>query len=203
MKSPYELIREREKKAAADMRRNFSKHEVTFEELKPADENGYPIQQVIWKQPDSGFYRVNYLLAHGRVHISGDLGSGTFQNGYRDIFELVHHDMHYLASKLVHQDGRQPMLGKYYSPELCEAQMKRWLKDGDVSKAVRDSVKNDWEAYPHQPDEWKQFVWRQEFAADLGDIAEFGVMLHPRVIGWLAGIEMAYKALKPEPANAG
>lgn len=194
----YDLVRKKEKDMAEQMRRQFKDHKAQYRAHHAEDPFG-SIERVVWKKPDTCIYQVNFVAAHGCIFVSGDLGHGTFRNGYKTPWELALADYHYLSTKLetVDNGDRQQAIHEF-DTDLLIAQMKLWLKDKEVTKEIRDSVAEDWERNSYDQREWREFLYRNEYASDLTDLHEFGEYLHPRILGWLEGINLAYKQLHPE-----
>lgn len=63
---------DREKQILADIREQFSKHEIT---LLDTDD---PVQRLVWKNPETINFSITYLLYNGTLCVMGDLGEATY-----------------------------------------------------------------------------------------------------------------------------
>lgn len=193
----YELKLKHEKRALEMYVKEFKSHEAHYEQCPGA--RVFDIyDHLVWKKPNTCVYQVNFLCAHGAIWVSGDIGYGTFMNGYGTVLELAGLDVGYAKEKLADIGGRPtPPRGDTFCPQLCEEQMKVWMKDPEVDGQLKKNLRN-WEGNENQAEEWRQYLYHDGgvCAEDLSEVHDFGLMTHPRVIGWLLAIDLAAKQLE-------
>lgn len=186
----------------------FSKHVAN--RIVPGEAGG--VHVIRWKEPNTGFYQVRYMLCESLLYVSGDVGAATYSfNKIMEWEDFLSLYSDYFASKCVASE-----YGKGYRswwPDLAVHRLQEWVNEEDDeeerAKRTRDledniaSVTCDNGIRACQNKEcWH--LWLSEFGdAVLGDdyAPEFwdvGDDVDARCIGHLVGLKMAIDQLQKE-----
>ena len=86
------------KKIEEMIKKEFKDHVATFSEF--VDENGFKIQRLKWKNPESSNYYINYLIFGGVLFVCGDCGNAVYQWYEQTSFKWIsNYNLDYFASK--------------------------------------------------------------------------------------------------------
>jgi hypothetical protein len=201
---PRRAKRYRDGVSDAEIRRWFAKHKA---EYSAAAVGGVQVERLVWKQPGTWTYRVDYTCIGGTVLcVAGDLGEAVYNTGAQSLEWWGRCDRSYFASKCFASESGRGY--KDWSADEARRRLKESVTssrhDGhkidkaDVEAALRaiDDGRGGWDAWMREEayrvfgDDWWDFV------------PNFGVIIAPRCAAHLLGLKMALASLATERDSA-
>lgn len=189
--------------APTDTQNEFASHVATYQS---ADMGGATVEWLKWKNPENGFYRVDYMCLGGTVLcVSGDIGEAVYNSGGKSMEWWTKCDVGYFASKCyASESGRgykawdDAIARQRVIDEVASRRNDEYEIDEDlVEEAIRAI-----EGGRHEWDEWmRSDECRSVFGDDWWDyVPNFGVIVAPRCALHLAGLKMAFAQLQAASA---
>jgi hypothetical protein len=180
----------------------FSKHKATYQKL--SDETSV----LTWKEDGTSMYHVRYVFDRNRLFITGDIGDAVFVLTEKANFKTIasEYSMHYLFGKL-RADNEAYDFDSEKAIETLKDHFKDYEFDNDEDKkefnemaeeiysCIREecNTENQWATalncdYYDKLTEYDVDCWEWIYA--------IGKELSWQALGWVVGLQMAYKQLK-------
>lgn len=176
----------------------FSEHEIKSIE----GENGF--QKIIFGEPGTFMYRVNYVLVDNMVYISGDLGVAAYAlTGPATIEEISRYNLSYFTGKLVASQRAKYEFDEKHAAKEIKEYFLDWCEVDSVSDLNSDDKKLFYELI-EETQQWSlpqhfntavyhvyqntEVEWFDSEAASC--IADCGQQLSYSVISYWVGLKM-------------
>jgi hypothetical protein len=177
----------------------FKDHVVKEHATQKIGMAGHEIELLIWKQPGTRIYQINYLRMDNVLMVSGDVGEAIYAwSEVKDLRWISGLDISYFASKCQASEkgSKYEEWNRDRAKEMLEDRFKSDEEDGDRKTRKIAEDLGVWHALYFR-DEW--LIWLaqngHEVWEDLSDLADIGMEVSLRCRSHLAGLRMAFERM--------
>lgn len=170
---------------------------------------GSPAERIVWSNPDSGIFRVEYLSIGNCVFVCGDLGDAVFDfSGPRSLRSFAGCNLDYLCQKMRDLNGANSRAGKQWNQAIADAWIKQWRLDltespEDHERELKWLEDNDRpESHTESEHEWQNFLSDDHPFAEDEPPYEIGLEINSRFIAIMDGLARAFAQIDSRKAVA-
>lgn len=183
------------------IRGDFAQHVATY---SAADVGGVRVERLVWRQPGTNNYRIDYVCIGGAVLcVSGDLGEAVYNTGANSLMWWGRCDLSYFAGKCTASEYGRGYEDWDYRRALARlreevARMRQGAEqvDDDVVRAAEQAIRSgrgEW-------DSWMRESAHELFGGDWWDfVPNFGVGPSWRCEYHLIGLKTALAQIASQP----
>ena len=157
----------------------------------------WPLQQieiVVWRNPKSSSYLINYIRAGNYLYVSGDVGDAIYCTGFDSLQKWSESDTGYFAGKCIASEyGR---LYREWDRDTIQKRVKETLKESDKTWSdLEASGGTSHMTYEEEWHMWLSMYANEFFGSDPCYWPTDGKIISPRCRGHLIGLKMIVKQL--------